>query len=98
MATISIAPRRRRGPTYLVVAVLLGALVFSAVAGFGVEGLWFNEIQQGSVFWHTLWTKVWLGLVFGVLFFALLYIKLVIARRLRPPATGIPHPLHPLGP
>ena len=96
MATISIAPRRRRWPTYLVVAVILGALVFSALAGFVVEVLWFNEIQQGSVFWHTLWTKVWLGVVFGILFFALLYINLVIARRLRPPVTVIPNPLDPL--
>jgi uncharacterized membrane protein (UPF0182 family) len=83
MATISIAPRRRRWPTYVVVAVILGALIFSALAGFVVEVLWFNEIQQGSVFWHTLWTKVWLGVVFGILFFALLYINLVIARRRR---------------
>ena len=96
MATISIAPRRRRWPTYLVVAVILGALIFSALAGFVVEVLWFNEIQQGSVFWHTLWTKVWLGVVFGILFFALLYINLVIARRLRPPVTVIPNPLDPL--
>ena len=96
MSTISIAPRRRRWPTYLVVTVVVGALVFSALAGFVVEVLWYGEIQHSSVFWHTLWTKVLLGVLFGAVFFALLYVNLVIARRLRPPVTVIPNPLDPI--
>ncbi|MEP6758196.1 MAG: UPF0182 family protein [Actinomycetota bacterium] len=95
MSTISI-PRRRRWPTYLVATVILGALILSALAGFVVEVLWYGEIHQSSVFWHTLWTKLMLGVLFGAVFFGLLYVNLVIARRLRPPVTVIPNPLDPI--
>src|SRR5262245_7534679 len=96
MATVSYVPRRRRWPTYLIVGVLVAALVFTLLAGFIVEVLWYNEIHQSGVFWHTLWTKVLLGFIFGALFFALLYANLVIARRLRPEVTVVPNPLDPL--
>jgi uncharacterized protein len=96
MSTISIAPRRRRWPSYLIGAVVLVTLLFTLLAGFVVEVLWYGEIHQQSVFWHTLWTKVWLGVFFGLLFFALLYVNLVIARRLRPEVTIVPNPLDPL--
>jgi len=96
MSTISIAPRRRRWPTYLVVVVGLTILLFTLLAGFIVEILWYNEINQEGVFWHTLWTKILLGVVFGALFFGLLYVNLIIARRLRPAVTVIPNPLDPL--
>ncbi len=96
MSTISIAPRRRRWLTYVIGAVALAALLFTVLAGFVVEVLWYGEIHQQSVFWHTAWTKVWLGVLFGLLFFALLYVNLVIARRLRPEVTIVPNPLDPL--
>ena len=96
MATISIAPRRRRWPSYVIGAVLLGALLFTLFAGFIVEVLWYGEIHQSGVLWHTLWTKVGLGVVFGLLFFGLLYVNLLIARRLRPEVTVVPNPLDPL--
>jgi uncharacterized membrane protein (UPF0182 family) len=96
MSTISIAPRRRRWLTYVVGAVALAALLFTVLAGFVVEVLWYGEIHQQSVFWHTAWTKVWLGVSFGLLFFALLYVNLVIARRIRPEVTIVPNPLDPL--
>jgi uncharacterized membrane protein (UPF0182 family) len=96
MSTISIAPRRRRWLTYVIGAVVLAALIFTLLAGFVVEVLWYGEIHQQGVFWHTLWTKVMLGVFFGALFFALLYVNLVIARRLRPEVTIVPNPLDPL--
>jgi uncharacterized membrane protein (UPF0182 family) len=96
MSTISIAPRRRRWLTSLVVALILIAVLFTILAGFVVEVLWYNEIHQQGVFWHTLWTKVWLGFVFGLLFFLLLYVNLVIARRLRPDVMVVPNPLDPM--
>jgi len=96
MSTISIAPRRRRWLSYVIGAVVLAAILFTVLAGFVVEVLWYGEIHQQGVFWHTLWTKVWLGVFFGALFFALLYVNLVIARRLRPEVTIVPNPLDPL--
>jgi len=83
MSTISL-PRRRRWLSVVIVGVFVAILLFTALAGFVVEVLWYNEIHQSPVFWHTLWTKIWLGVVFGLLFFALLYVNLVIARRIRP--------------
>jgi uncharacterized protein len=96
MATVSYVPRRRRWPTYLLVGFLVGALAFTLLAGLVVEVLWYNEIHQPGVFWHTLWTKVLLGVLFGAVFFGLLYANLVIARRLRPDVTIVPNPLDPL--
>jgi uncharacterized protein len=96
MSTISIAPRRRRWLSYLIGVLLLAALLVTVFAGFVVEVLWYGEIGQQGVFWHTLWTKIWLGLFFGLLFFGLLYVNLVIARRLRPEVTVVPNPLDPL--
>jgi uncharacterized protein len=96
MSTISIAPRRRRWLSYLIGALLLAVVLFTLLAGFVVEVLWYGEIHQQSVFWHTLWTKVMLGVFFGLLFFVLLYVNLVIARRLRPEVTVVPNPLDPL--
>src|SRR3954454_12756482 len=95
MSTISL-PRRRRWLSTVIVGVLVAIFLFTILAGFIVEILWYDEIQQSPVFWHTLSTKIWLGVVFGVLFFALLYVNLVIARRIRPEETIIPNPLDPL--
>jgi uncharacterized protein len=96
MSTISIAPRRRRWLSYVIGVVLLAIVLFTVLAGFVVEVLWYDEVGQQDVFWRTLWTKVALGLFFGLLFFGLLYVNLVIARRLRPEAMIIPNPLDPL--
>jgi hypothetical protein len=95
MSTISL-PRRRRWLSVVIVGVFVAIFLFTALAGFVVEVLWYHEIGQSPVFWHTLWTKIWLGVVFGLLFFALLYINLVIARRIRPEETVVPNPLDPL--
>ena len=96
MSTISLPRRRRRWLSVVIVGVFVAIFLFTALAGFVVEVLWYNEIGQSPVFWHTLWTKIWLGVVFGLLFFALLYINLVIARRIRPEEMVVPNPLDPL--
>src|SRR3954470_24369663 len=92
MSTISL-PRRRRWLSTVIVGVLVAIFLFTILAGFIVEILWYDEIQQSPVFWHTLSTKIWLGVVFGVLFFALLYVNLVIARRIRPEEPIVTSPL-----
>jgi uncharacterized protein len=96
MSTISLPRRRRRWLSTVVVGVLVGIFLFTILAGFIVEVLWYDEIGQSPVFWHTLSTKIWLGVIFGLLFFALLYVNLVIARRIRPEETIVPNPLDPL--
>jgi len=96
MSTISLPRRRRRWLSTVVVGVLVAIFLFTILAGFIVEVLWYDEIHQSPVFWHTLWTKIWLGVIFGLLFFALLYVNLVIARRIRPEETIVPNPLDPL--
>src|SRR3954453_2419684 len=97
MSTISL-PRRRRWLSTVIVGVLVAIFLFTILAGFIVEVLWYDEIHQSPVFWHTLSTKIWLGVVFGLVFFALLYVNLVIARRIRPEETGLPTPPAPLDP
>jgi len=96
MSTISLPRRRRRWLSTAVVGVLVAIFLFTILAGFIVEVLWYDEIGQSPVFWHTLWTKIWLGVIFGLLFFVLLYVNLVIARRIRPEETIVPNPLDPL--
>jgi uncharacterized protein len=96
MSTISIAPRRRRWLSVVIVGLLVAIFLFTILSGFVVEVLWYDEIHQSPVFWHTLWTKIFLGVIFGLLFFALLYVNLVIARRIRPEETVVPNPLDPL--
>lgn len=84
VARIPVASGRRRWPYVLVGAVILIVLLFTALSGFFVDVLWFNEVGFGEVFWGILRTKFVLGLFFGLLFFAILYANLLIVRRLTP--------------
>src|SRR3954454_18039777 len=95
MSTISL-PRRRRWLSTVTFGVLVASFLFTILAVCIVEVLWYDEIHQSPVFWHTLSTKIWLGVVFGLLFFALLYVNLVIARRIRPEDAILPNPPGPL--
>jgi uncharacterized protein len=83
-STIRIGGRPRRWPAVVVGALVLVAFLFTILAGFFIEILWFREIDQSNVFWTTLRTKALLGSAFGVAFFVLLYANLVIARRITP--------------
>jgi uncharacterized membrane protein (UPF0182 family) len=51
---------------------------------FFIDLLWYREVDLTSVFWTTLRSKVLLGLAFGLVFFLLLYVNLVIVRRMKP--------------
>ncbi len=84
MSTVRLGGRTRRWPLVLIGAAVALFILLSALSGFVIDLWWFEEIGQRSVFWRTLWTKVELGAVFGLLFALLLYVNLVIARRLRP--------------
>ena len=85
MSTVRIPTSGRRWPVVLI-GVLVGiAVVFTVMSTFYVDLLWFREVGFAGVFWTELRTKVALGMVFGMLFFALLYVNLLVTRRLAPP-------------
>ena len=84
MSTVRLHTRQRRWPAYVIGAVVLIALLFTFMSQFYVDLLWFREVGFPSVFWAELRTKVLLGVVFGLAFFALLYVNLLIVRRLAP--------------
>jgi MFS superfamily sulfate permease-like transporter len=89
LSTILIGARPRRWPLIVVGTIVLLGIVFTALSGFVIDLLWFGEIDQRGVFLTTLWTKVILALTFGVLFAVLLYVNLLIARRLRPTTRAL---------
>jgi len=82
--TIRIGSRPRRWPVILLATVVGLAVLFTILAGFVIDVLWFREVDKTSVFWTTLRTKALLGVVFGAAFFALLYVNLLIAQWLTP--------------
>src|SRR5436309_6571110 len=84
MSTIRLPTRSRRWPLVLIGIVVITIVLFTALSGFVIDLLWYREINQGSVFWTVLRTKFVLAVVFGLLFFLILYVNLIIARRIRP--------------
>ena len=84
MSTIRLPGRSRRWPLVVIGAVVVAIVLFTALSGFVIDLLWYREINQSGVFWTVLRTKTVLAVVFGLLFFAILYVNLIIARRIRP--------------
>jgi hypothetical protein len=79
-----IAAPARRWPLVLIVVAALFLIAFTVMSGFYIDLLWFREIDLASTFWTILRTKVLLGLVFGLIFFGMLYVSLLIAKRVTP--------------
>ena len=65
----------------LVVVLFLSA---RTLANFYVDLLWFDSVDQGSVFWSTLGSKVFLAAFFSVGFAVVAFISLTLAERLSP--------------
>jgi uncharacterized membrane protein (UPF0182 family) len=80
----TITRTRRRWVILTVAAIIVLAILASALSGFYVDLLWFREVHFSGVFWRVFWAKILLGSVFGALFFAMLLSNLVIVRRLTP--------------
>ena len=85
MATVRMPTRQRRWPVYLIGGLVALAVLFTVMSTFYVDLLWFREVELTGVFWKELQTKLLLGIVFALLFFALLYVNLVVSRRIAPP-------------
>lgn len=66
----------------------IAALIVLALAGRLVnlytEWLWFGEVGFTGIFWKTIYTKIWLSLAAGAIFFAVVYINVIIARKMAP--------------
>ncbi|HEX7248112.1 MAG TPA: UPF0182 family protein, partial [Actinomycetota bacterium] len=85
MSTVRIPTSGRRWPIVLIGTLVALAVAFTVMSTFYVDLLWFREVGLSGVFWTELRTKVALGVVFAMLFFALLYVNLLVSRRLAPP-------------
>ena len=83
----------------LVVAIALLSMV-GQILGLYTDWLWFREVQFTSVFLTVLRTQVILGVVTAAAFFLILYLNVLLARRLAPrdaivvadDALGLPSP------
>jgi len=80
----SFGQGRRRLLLWLGLGVVAVALVLGAVSGFYIDVLWFREVGYSDVFWTRVWSQVLLAVLFGLAFFVLMYVNLLIVRRLRP--------------
>ena len=88
-----MATRLDRGATVplrtrIIIAIGVVAVFLSATAGaaatFYTDYLWYLDLGQTDVFWTRILSAWAVGAAFGVATFAILYVNLVVARRLRP--------------
>ena len=84
MATVRLTGRPRRWPVIIIVSLIALAILFTVMSQFYVDLLWYREVGFSPAFWTVIRTKGILGLVFGALFFALLFINILIVRRISP--------------
>jgi uncharacterized protein len=67
-----------------IVALVVVLLSLRAIATFWTDFLWFDSLEQTSVWTRLLSAKLTLGVGTGLVFFLLLWVNLVIADRLAP--------------
>ena len=84
MMRLNLPAGTRRWPIVVIAVVILLFILLTVMSGFYVDLLWFREVKLSGVFWTVLRTKGLLSLVFGLLFFVLLYVNILIVRRLTP--------------
>ena len=75
---------RRRWLLRIALVVVALAIVLGAISGFYTDVLWFREVGFSSVFWSRFWTRLLLAVTFGALFFVIVYVNLLVVRRIRP--------------
>jgi uncharacterized protein len=84
MAVRAIPRGRRRWLIVVAVILVLAFIALNVLSSFYVDLLWYREVHFSSVFWTVIRSRVLLGFLFGLLFFAILFVNLVIARRITP--------------
>ena len=76
--------RRRTGMTVGVLVVLLLVVASTGLVTFYTDLLWFKQMNQSGVFWTILASKWGTGTAFAIVSFILIYVNVLIARRLAP--------------
>jgi uncharacterized membrane protein (UPF0182 family) len=77
-----------RSVRYTLAAALLALLAsIGTLSVFYTDLLWFTDLGQAPVFWTTFTSRLAVGSASGVVGFALLFINLLIARRMAPAAV-----------
>src|SRR5438067_13359371 len=84
MAVRAIPNSRRRLLIAIAAVVVLAFIALNVLSSFYVDLLWYREVHFSSVFWTVIRSKALLGFVFGAVFFVLLFVNLVIVRRITP--------------
>ena len=67
--------------------VLVGVFLIATsdtIARFYTDLQWFTDLAQPQVFWTRIWSEVAVGVAFGILTFAVVYVNLLVAKRMRP--------------
>ena len=88
-ADVEQAPRRRGVllPTIIVLALLVGAFV--VFTGYYTDWLWYDSVEQTSVFTTSIVTRVGMFLAFGVAMALVVGLAMWIAWRTRPTFRGM---------
>lgn len=81
---------RVRPITFVIIGVIVLLLASGAIAEFYTDALWFNDLDQGGVFWRTLGWRWGTAGISAVLFFAILYLNLRLAHSMRPGVAARP--------
>lgn len=79
-------PSRPWMPVVIGIAVALIA-ISGGVATFYTDALWFSDLGQADVFWTRISSGWATGAVFFAAFFAILYVNVLIARKMAPRIT-----------
>ena len=87
MATPKPGTGLRRARIVIIAALLLLLAVAGGLAVFYTDLLWFKDLGQSAVFWTRFWSRLATGAAFGVVAFVLVWVNLVVARRMAPPAV-----------
>jgi len=86
----NVRPLKPRNPKRLRRGLILAGIVFFLfilvpwLIYLYTERLWFGEMGQTQVFWKVLLAKLLVGLGTGAFFFAVIYVNIIIARRMAP--------------
>ncbi len=81
--------RTRIIPIVVAVLIFIGAPVAVWFAGVWIDYLWFADVGQSAVFLTRIGSELAIGAIFGVAAFVLLYVNMLVARRMAPRVMSV---------